>query len=227
MLLSGINSGQAVDPNAQAASDQAQLNDDLNQFLNLLVTQLKNQDPLDPMDSSEFTSQLVQYASVEQQIYQNAHLEKLIGLEETAQVASMVDYLGTTIQANGNTFFLEDGKAKFSYAMAENSKETLITIVDEDGETVFTGPGSNDAGYHEFEWDGKDSDGIQLEDGIYGVKVTAVDAFKASIGVSQTVYGRVTGAGAENGDVVLYLGDSIAVPLDAVLSVNETKAATP
>jgi flagellar basal-body rod modification protein FlgD len=224
MLLSGLTSSQSVDPNTQAADDQAQLNEDLNQFLNLLVTQLKNQDPLDPMDSSEFTSQLVQYASVEQQIYQNSHLEDLVALEETAQVATMVDYLGTTIQANGNTFFLENGASKFSYALETNSKETLLTIVNEAGETVFTGPGSNEAGYHEYEWDGKDSNGIQVEDGIYGVSVSAVDTTNESIGVSQTVYGRVTGAGAENGDVVLYLGDSIAVPLDAVLSVNETTA---
>lgn len=225
MLLSGLSS-TSVDTSTQAGADQAQLNQDLNQFLNMLVTQLQHQDPLDPMDANEFTSQLVQFASVEQQIYANAHLENLIGMQEVSQVATMVDYLNTTIQANGNTFFLENGNAKFSYALEANAKETTINIVNQDGETVFTTSGDTEIGYHEYVWDGRDSQGNQVEDGIYGVKVTAVDAEGELINIGQTIYGRVTGAGAEDGDVVLYLGDSIAVPLDAVLSVNETKTNT-
>ena len=68
----------SIDPTSSSGTAKAKLDQDLNQFLNLLVTQLKNQDPLDPMDANEFTSQLVQFASVEQQIYQNANLEKLL-----------------------------------------------------------------------------------------------------------------------------------------------------
>ncbi len=226
MLLSGLSSTTDLDTSTQAGSSQAKLNEDLNRFLNMLVTQLQHQDPLDPMDANEFTSQLVQFASVEQQIYANAHLESLIGMQEVSQVASMVDYLNTTIQANGNTFYLENGNAKFSYALEANAKETTINIVNEDGETVFTTSGETEIGYHEYVWDGRDSQGNQVEDGIYGVKVTAVDAQGDLVNIGQTIYGRVTGAGADNGDVVLYLGDAIAVPLDAVLSVNETKTNT-
>ncbi len=225
MLLSGLSSTD-VDTSTQAGTDQAELNEDLNRFLNLLVTQLQHQDPLDPMDANEFTSQLVQFASVEQQIYSNANLESLIGLQEVSQVASMVDYLNTTIQANGNTFYLEDSKAKFSYALEANAKETTITIMDEEGETVFTTSGEPEIGYHEYEWDGRDSNGNLVEDGVYGVTVSALDAQGELINIGQTVYGRVTGAGADDGDVVLYLGDTIAVPLDAILSVNETNTGT-
>ena len=77
-ILGGVNSTPAADPNSQAAVAQKKLDEDLNRFLTLLITQLENQDPLDPMDASEFTSQLVQFASVEQQISQNSNLEKLL-----------------------------------------------------------------------------------------------------------------------------------------------------
>ena len=69
-MFESISQASSLDPSTKSGAAQAKLNEDLNQFLNLLVTQLKNQDPLDPMDANEFTSQLVQFASVEQQIYQ-------------------------------------------------------------------------------------------------------------------------------------------------------------
>src|SRR5512134_982091 len=99
--LDGSNSG------SQSAASGEKLQEDLNRFLNLLVTQLQNQDPLDPMDANEFTSQLVQFASVEQQIYQNANLEKLLNVTENGQVAAMVDYLGAIAETSGNAFPLE------------------------------------------------------------------------------------------------------------------------
>ena len=78
---------------SQSSQAKAKLEDDLNQFLNLLVAQLQNQDPLDPLDANEFTSQLVQFASVEQQIFQNSNLEKLLNLQETSQISQMVDFI--------------------------------------------------------------------------------------------------------------------------------------
>jgi len=100
--LSGSNSEQA----------QAKLEDDLNQFLDLLVTQLQNQDPLDPLDANEFTSQLVQFASVEQQIYQNSNLEKLLNLQETNQISQMVDFIGNKVEFFGQKLPLENGMAE-------------------------------------------------------------------------------------------------------------------
>lgn len=224
MLLSGLSETTAA-ADTQSGQASAKLNDDLNKFLNLLVTQLKHQDPLDPMDATEFTSQLVQFASVEQQIYGNAHLEDLIALQQTTQVASMVDYLGTTVEAKGNTLNLEDSQAKFSYALGQNAKTTTITIKDDTGKIVATLTGKTESGYHVHDWDGKDESGNPLPDGVYTATVSAVDNTGKTLDVSQTVYGRVSGAGAEGGEVVLYMGD-VAVPMAAVLSVNETKQPT-
>jgi len=224
MLLSGLSETTAT-ATSQSGQSASKLNEDLNRFLKLLVTQLKHQDPLDPMDATEFTSQLVQFASVEQQIYANSHLEKLIALQQTSQIASMVGYLGTTVEATGNTFVLEDGQAKFSYALGQNAKTTTITIKDETGKIVATLQGESETGYHVHDWEGKDGSGNALPDGVYSVTVSAVDNAGATLGVSQTVYGRVTGAGAEGGQVVLYMGD-VAVPMAAVLSINETKSQT-
>jgi len=199
--------------------------DDLTEGRSLLVTQLQHQDPLEPMDATEFTSQLVQFASVEQQIYANSHLEDLIALQQTSQVASMVGYLGTTVEATGSTLNLEDSQARFSYTLGQNAKTTTITIKDDTGKAVATLRGETESGYHLHEWDGKDASGNPLPDGVYTATVSAVDNTGKTIGVSQTVYGRVTGAGAEDSEVVLYMGD-VAVPMGAVLSVNETKPQT-
>ena len=92
-LLSGVSESTVPVTGGAAALSQTKLEENLNQFLNLLVTQLKNQDPLEPMDSTEFTSQLVQFASVEQQIYTNASMEKLLNLEETSQISTMVNFI--------------------------------------------------------------------------------------------------------------------------------------
>jgi len=208
----------------KSATSKAKLDEDLNRFLNLLVTQLKNQDPLDPMDANEFTSQLVQFASVEQQIYQNANLEKLLNVQQTSQVATMVDFIGRTVESVGQEFPLENGAAKFTYDLENNAHVSTITIQNADGKTVYSADAETGSGKHEFEWDGKNNFATQQPDGSYTVTVTALDREGALQDVLHTVFGRVTGAGAENGKVSLYMG-TVVTGLDKVLAVNETKPA--
>jgi len=220
MLLNGLSDTTPTD-GTKSASSQAQLQEDLNRFLNLLVTQLKNQDPLDPLDANEFTSQLVQFASVEQQIYQNANLEKLLALQQTSQISSMVDFIGHTVEATGKQIPLEDKKAEFTYTLDTNSAETLINIKDASGITVFAVDGETAVGKHTFTWDGLSLGTMPQPEGVYTVTVTAFDPLRNLQDVEQTVFGRVTGSGAEDGEVSLFLGD-IKVPMDDVLSVKET-----
>ena len=224
MILSGL-SDTTLTEGSKSASNQAQLQEDLNRFLNLLITQLKNQDPLDPMDATEFTSQLVQFASVEQQIYQNANLEKLLNLQQTSQISSMVDFIGHTVEATGKQVPLEDKKAEFTYSLDTNAAETIINIKDESGITVYTGDGETGVGKHTFTWDGISFGNMPQPEGVYTVTVTAFDPQRNLQDVAQTVFGRVTGSGAEDGEVSLFLGD-IKVPMDSVLSVKETKETT-
>ena len=223
MILQGISDSTAT-AGGQAATDQQKLDEDLNRFLNLLITQLQNQDPLEPLDANEFTSQLVQFASVEQQIYQNANLEKLVTGQQNTQVAAMVSYLGTTIEADGNTVALENGKAMMTYALGENADETTIAIKNASGQVVAVTSGETAAGRHTFEWDGHDSEGEPLADGSYTVEVSALRPDGSFIDVSTTMFGRVTGATIEDNGVILSVGD-IDVPMESVLQVEQTKTA--
>ena len=214
----------------KAGQAKDKLDADLNRFLNLLVTQLKNQDPLDPMDANEFTSQLVQFASVEQQIYQNANLEKMLSIQQTNQVATMVDFIGNTIEAVGDQVPLENGIAKTTYELDPQAGQIPvadkinITVQNAAGQTVYTTVGEVTPGQQEFIWDGKSNNDIAQDPGLYTVIVTALDRSGDLINTKQTVFGRVTGAGAEEGAVQLYMGD-VVTSLDKVLSISETKAA--
>jgi flagellar basal-body rod modification protein FlgD len=218
MLLSGLTASPNLDPDSKSGAAQARLNEDLNRFLNLLVTQLQHQDPLDPMDANEFTSQLVQFASVEQQIYSNANLERLVSLQEASQTASMVDYLGKKIESRGNAFNLENDQATFSYTLGTKADEVTITIRNSDGRIVFTTGGEPETGYHSYTWDGKDAFGIAQPDGSYTATVSALDVRGKLLNVEQTVTGRVTAASTVDGAPILFMGD-VSVYMDEVITV--------
>ncbi len=226
MILGTVSDTVAADGGSKSATSQVKLQDELNRFLNLLVTQLKHQDPLDPLDTNEFTAQLVQFAGVEQQIQQNANLEKLLNLQETTQVAAMVNFIGTTVEVTGDTVPLEDGRAEFTYALGVNATDVTITVMNSSGLTVFVGEGETGAGKHTFVWDGKSAGGVDQPDGAYTVVVGALDRAGTLLDVEQTVFGRVTGAGADDGAISLFLSD-VTVSMDDVLSVKETPASAP
>ena len=221
-MFESITQASSVDTSSKSGVAQAKLDEDLNQFLNLLVTQLKNQDPLDPMDANEFTSQLVQFASVEQQIYQNANLEKLLNVEQSSQIANMVDFIGHTIEATGTSFHLENDSAEFTYEFGTRPNSATISIINSSGLTVYSGDAVNETGQQSFKWDGKNQHETQQPDGTYTAVVTGKDHDGNLMNVTQTVFGRVTGAGAEEGIVSLFMND-IKTSLDKVLSTRETK----
>ena len=221
-LLDGTTSATTGSTGSSvAATSEAKLKDDLNKFLNLLVTQLKHQDPLDPMDATEFTSQLVQFASVEQQIQQNANLEKLISLQQGSQISSLVNYIGMNVEAVSQKMPLEDGFAKFTYTLPSNVAKSNLNIVNDKGISVYSADTAITAGPHGYIWDGRDKNGVLQPDGDYTVVVSAQDRDGKILPVEYTVFGRVTGATAENGDVALFMGKSIQVPLDKIKSVTE------
>ena len=222
MIFSTSGAAEGLDGGSQSVVSQDKLEEDLNRFLSLLVTQLQNQDPLDPMDTNEFTSQLVGFAGVEQQINANANLERLLAIQQTNQVASMVSFLGTTAQAAGDELFLENDFAAFTYAFDQNAVETVISIQDSNGQTAFVTGGETGIGTHGFVWDGRDNTGILQPPGVYRVVISATDPDGNLMDVEQTVFGRVTGSGvAEDGTVQFFMGD-VEIPLDTVISVNET-----
>lgn len=204
-------------------SGRNKLANDMNTFLTLLTTQLKNQDPLSPMDSTEFTNQLVQFAQVEQQIGQNEKLSSLIDVNAASQAAIAVQYIGLNAEAESSQLPLQDGNARFAYGVSSEAKSVGIIITDASGDVAYTSSGQTTAGVHDFQWDGKDADGNQLEDGVYKISVTALDSDGASIDTWTTVFGKVDGVTTQNGETVLVMG-KVGVPLSSVLSVTPSTA---
>ncbi len=221
-LIGDSLSASSVFGGSQSTTSKAKLEDDLNKFLNLLVTQLQNQDPLDPMDATEFTSQLVQFASVEQQIFQNSNLEKLLQLQETNQVANLVDLIGTTVEAESRKMPLENGKGEFTYTIPAGAKKATITITNSSGLTVFTVDADTAAGKNTFSWNGKSTSGVQQSDGAYNVLVSGTDFQGNLLVIPHTVFGRITGVGIDDVVLALNMGDGVSFGQDKVLSVKET-----
>lgn len=218
MLIDSATSTAAA--GTKAAADQAEIQEDLNDFLKLLTTQLQNQDPLEPMDANEFTQQLVQFATVEQQIQQNANLENLIDIEANNQVGAMVSFLNKAIEYEGSQLSLSDGRSEASYTLAETAKDVAIEVVDANGNTIYEESGTPSAGRHSFNWDGRDSSGNTVPDGAYTFVVTATDADGAPVDVSTTVSAVVDSVQSVDGQLVLLVDDT-AVHLDQLVSVTD------
>ena len=126
------------------------LANDLDSFLTLLTTQLKAQDPLSPMDSTEFTNQLVQFAQVEQQIYQNENLEKMLESSAKTQQAMAINFLDSYVEAETDKVMLEDGKAVFTYGLSATAKDVTVMVKDLSGSIVKSYQGAPSAGLHKI-----------------------------------------------------------------------------
>ncbi len=189
-------------------------------FLKLLTTQLQNQDPLDPIKSEQFTSQLVQFSGVEQSINMNKKLEQLIELQTSSQLNSAVSYIGKIVEVVADELMLKDGAAKISYGLDHNAATTVITIVDLNGNAVRTINGEIAAGRHEFDWDGRDAGGDQVPDGVYGFSVVAVDNDEETVDTVAASLGRVTGVEIVDDALWLNIGE-MGVPFDSLFAVRD------
>jgi len=201
------------------------LSGDYSNFLTLLTAQLKNQDPLSPMDATQFTQQLVQFSAVEQQINGNKKLDQLIGLQSTANAYGAVGFVGTTIAADSKDVPLQGKKAKFDYTIEKTGAATL-KVLDASGNIVMLKQVDGQVGTHPVEWDGTDYFGNQLPDGKYTVSVSVTDqATGKATDASITSYGKVDQAVIADGKVFLKMGD-VSVPLEDVIRISKpTEAA--
>jgi len=207
----------------KTANSSNKLAKDLDSFLLLLTSQLKNQDPLSPMDSTEFTNQLTQFAQVEQQINLNASLNNLIGLTQQSIVSNAVNYIGKTIEGESSQVPLHDGKLKAAYGLLADANSVSLVVRDDTGNIVFSKTGETTKGVHEFLWDGKDSYGTQLPDGSYQISVTSLGADEEPVENYVTAFGKVTGVTSVNGTTILLI-DKVGIPVDKVLSISEVEA---
>jgi flagellar basal-body rod modification protein FlgD len=188
-------------------------------FLTLLTTQLQNQDPMNPMNSDQFTQELVQFSGVEQQINTNDNLKQLISLQQGNASNNAISYLGKSITITNGSGALADGEAHWSYALGGAAAATTLTMTDTNGKVVYTGKGETAAGQHDFDWDGKDNNGNQLSDGTYTLSVSSAAPDGSAIEAAVASSGVVSEVNFTGSTPYLMVG-SMAVPVSAVSAVD-------
>ncbi len=221
--VSGTSTPTSTSSSTLSASDQANLNNQIagnfTTFLTLLTTQLQNQNPLDPLDTNQFTQQLVQFASVEQQMNMNTQLQTLVSLQQTAQNSQALGFVGKTVTVTGSTAPLTNGQAQWTFNPSTPATATF-TITDSTGQTVFTQTGTVQPGVQQFNWNGLDSQGRQWADGNYTMTITATGADGKSVAVPTTVTGTVSSVDLTQSPPVLSIGGQ-NYTLNQILSVQQ------
>ncbi len=219
----------SIDPASALRAGSAtrgRLSADMNSFLTLLTTQLRNQDPAQPMDANQLTAQLVQFATVEQQLSANRTLEALLSLQQASGLTEAAALIGRRVEAESSVLPLQDGNAELRLPGAGTARTARIAIQDGSGavlreETVPLGAGPTG-----WSWNGRDAQGRLLADGGYRVTVTGLDASGGAQSLPFTVTGRATSALREGGEVVLRLGP-VGVPFSALRSLGGDRAGSP
>jgi flagellar basal-body rod modification protein FlgD len=187
-------------------------------FLLLLTTQLKNQSPLDPLDTNQFTQQLVQFAGVEQQLKSNDTLSSILTAMKSTSSSTAASYIGMKVTADGSSANLAGGVATWTVSAAKDTKAAAVTITDQDGTAIATKTVPLKAGSQTFTWDGRDASGSTQPDGEYKISVKALDASGQSVVVSTELSGVVSAVDVSGGAPVFTVGSS-AIPLSKVKTI--------
>jgi flagellar basal-body rod modification protein FlgD len=182
-----------VAPSAAESTARARLSDNYDTFLVLLTAQLQNQDPLAPMDSTQFTQQLVQFSQVEQQIRTNEQLESLVSQYQAASAGAALSYLGRNALIESDDTTLSAGRASWGYTLDANAADVTLSVRDAGGRTVFEAPGERARGTHIFNWLGVDQNGDPVPDGVYRLVVSANDDSGGAVSSTLTVRERILG----------------------------------
>ncbi len=221
MAVSGTSNTTSTTTNTNTVSGGAAIANNFDQFLTLLTTQLKNQSPLDPLDTNQFTSQLVQFAGVEQQLKTNETLASLLSLNAAGTATSAVGFIGSTITADGATTRLEKDKAEWQVNVPRGGAAT-ITIKNASGSVVQTLTKTLVAGDQTYRWDGKTSTAQTAPDGEYTITIDAKDTAGAAMTATTKISGVVDGVDFSGSIPTLKIG-AISVPIDQVKSVVRAK----
>ena len=203
------------------AKDSKGLADNFNQFLSLLTTQLQHQDPTAPLDTNQFTQQLVQFSQVEQQLKTNTKLDTLISANGGAnQVSGLLSYVGLTVTAKSASARLDNGAASWTLDAPRQTTGATVVITNSSGAQVASFTQQLQAGKQTLAWDGVTSTGAKAPDGIYQIAVTAKDTAGTNIAVSSTVDAVITGIDASTGTAQL-LANGLTFSTDQVVAVSK------
>lgn len=194
---------------------------DFDTFLKILTTQLQNQNPLEPLDTNQFTEQLVQFSSVEQEIKANKNLENLISLAGANVFTGVVSYIGKEITAEGSETSLTDSNASWTFKLDNDAPRTSITIRNALGAIVKTDTIEGNFGKNTYEWDGKTLAGITAPDGLYSITVEAKDSDDNTVKASTSVTGVVDGVDLTGNEPLLKINGA-GIKLSNVKAIAQT-----
>ena len=214
----GAATGASAATTARSVTDRTTMAQNFDAFLLLLTTQLKNQSPLEPLDTNQFTQQLVQFASVEQQLKSNDTLNALLTSTRASANSTAASFVGMEVTADGTTSRLTNGRAAWVLNAARNAQAD-ITVRDSQGNIVAAQIKNLAAGPQSYEWDGRTTTGTRAPDGEYTISVTARDAAGQGVSVKTEISGKVTAVDM-SGDVPVLLINSFRVPLPNVRSIS-------
>jgi flagellar basal-body rod modification protein FlgD len=211
----GSSAGSVLNPT------QGSVNSQFNTFLTLLTTELQNQDPTSPLDTNQFTSQLVQFSQLEQTLNTNTNLQTLISGQKTSAVSSALGYIGQTVQANGGNFALDGtDPSTLSYTLPSAAASANLNILNSNGQSVGQIPGTTTSGENEVSFSGTiPGQAAPLPAGQYTFQVVAVDASGNAIPATTSTSGVVTGVDNSNGTVNLHIG-TLIIPASSVTEVT-------
>lgn len=219
MAVSGVGSSST---SSSLTGSRQTIAENFDTFLQLLTTQLRNQNPLDPLDTNQFTQQLVQFTGVEQQLKTNDFLAAMVTATQNTTNTQAVGYVGKVVTASGSKSELVDGAANWHFATAA-AADITVSVRDQDNNVVFVKQGSVGQGESVFKWDGIGTDGKQRPDGSYSITIEARDSQGKLVDVSTQMTGEVTGVDFTGSEPVLLVGTA-RVNLSGVMSVRSKTA---
>ena len=217
MAVSGVSGTTTT---STLETSRAGIADNFDTFLSILTTQLKNQNPLDPLDTNQFTQQLVQFTGVEQQLKTNQFLETLMLSGQNTAKSDAVSYIGKEVTSSGKSGELSGSNAAFwAYSADANAANATITIKDAKGQIVYNQTGPLASGPGTFRWDGKGSDGNVKPNGVYTIDIQGKDASGKDVKISTASIGIVTAVDF-TGDVPVLTVGSRKVTITDVTDVR-------
>ncbi len=219
-LAAPANAGAQTAQAAVTAGSQ-QLAGNFDTFLQLLTTQLQNQNPLDPLDTNQFTQQLVEFASVEQQVNMNTNLQTLISLQHTAEATSAMQLIGLTASVKSNTAVLSNATgspATWTFSVPSPATGQL-SITNASGQTVYAGTVTLNSGNQTFTWNGQGNNGITWPDGNYTLSINATGANGQPVTISTEVKGTISGVDVSQNPPQVVIGGQ-DYSLNAIQSIS-------
>lgn len=220
---SSLAAASAAKKTAGLSASRTTIANNFDSFLKLLTTQLQHQDPTAPLDTNQFTQQLVSFASVEQQLRSNDTLNQLLTNVKTSNAANAASYVGMQITADGSTSTMQNGKVSWSINPSRDIVQGVINILDKDGNAVASINRSITGGQQTFTWDGRSSTGTLAPEGDYTIAVTGLDTRGQPVTVKSELSGKVDSVDMNNDQPVLLIG-STRIPLANIKTIGRASS---